>query len=1095
MIELSGFICYKKNQLIFLAFFFLFSFIPAGQDILIEEFGSREVIPLAFQTLQDNKGYLWIATVGGLFRSNGRELIHHAFVRDDPYCLSSSDVRVLLEDSSGRLWVGTYTGGLNLYQAPQNSWLHYRAEAKINEGLQSDTVLALCEDRDGAIWIGTWGGGVNRFDPRLEKWNHYGHDPDDENTLSNNNVSSIIEDKNGIIWVGTQRGLNRFDPETVTWKRYLKKDQTADQSACDIITCLREDPGGYIWVGTFNGGLNRLNPQDGNWRGYSQKKAETITAIFIDRPDRFLIGTSSGVWGFSPYSGKWTDPEKLKLSGMIESIDRDFSGNIWISGTPDLRRVNPWKSQWRTVVLKEQGIDSFIDCLCLHPEQGIMLVIEGRIWRFDSEKNALFPFTAMPDPPPLDSVITGILCDSEGWFWLGTANAGILHRQPWGDQWIHHNAEEEAGGLLSAQIVSLAEDKHGVVWAITGLGLARYNRNSGNWKHYRHQPDDSNSLSSDNTTSLLLSLDQHVWVGTENGLNQYDPGNDQWTRYTLDPRNANTIGNNYITSLFEDSRGIIWAGTIMGLFGYDRSARQWQELKSHASLAKRISAVLEDRHGYLWISTPTGIVRHHPVSGESRFLDQENAFFVTRTSFNRSGIDPLGRLIMADEQGFVIIDPERLSFNLNPPKTVIEGIIPADASPERLQALKAMILSGALTLTHKENSFSLHFAALDFTDPDKNHCHFRLDPFDPDWREAGDKNKVEYTNIPPGEYFFWVKGCNSDGIWDEIGARLRIVIVPAIWQTLWFRLFLFLGLVSAFCFLIFFLRRNSPLPYFWRWKRARHIGAYQLEKVVGQGGMATVYQAHSLLNRQKKVAIKVLRDEIATDPLTRRRFLQEGSLIDILHHPNIVRIFERSIKDNEIYIVMEYLEGVTLKKKLEEQGRLDVSSWLNIMRQLVEVLVKIHAQGVIHRDLKPANIMLLNQDENPLFVKVLDFGVARHNYQSTLTEMGNLLGTIQYMAPEQILRSEYLSAGDIYSCAVMSYEMLTGVRPFPEENIMETIGYITAGTPRSMRSLIREIPGKVENLVSLMLVSDPGQRPDARELSIILQELELNGDN
>ncbi len=235
---------------------------------------------------------------------------------------------------------------------------------------------------------------------------------------------------------------------------------------------------------------------------------------------------------------------------------------------------------------------------------------------------------------------------------------------------------------------------------------------------------------------------------------------------------------------------------------------------------------------------------------------------------------------------------------------------------------------------------------------------------------------------------------------------------------------------------------------------------YEILEVIGTGGMAVVYRARCrLLNRY--VAIKILKDEFASDADFRRRFHTEAQAVAKLQHPNIVSIYDVNRTDNIEYIVMELVEGITLKEYMDKKGALSVSEFLHFAPQIAAALEHAHNRGIIHRDIKPQNIIILRDGS----LKVTDFGIARfaQNQQVTLTD--EALGSVHYVSPEQARGSQIDARSDIYSFGVMMYEMITGRLPFEGDTPVAVVLQHINSVPLAPREIDPEIPEALEQII------------------------------
>lgn len=287
--------------------------------------------------------------------------------------------------------------------------------------------------------------------------------------------------------------------------------------------------------------------------------------------------------------------------------------------------------------------------------------------------------------------------------------------------------------------------------------------------------------------------------------------------------------------------------------------------------------------------------------------------------------------------------------------------------------------------------------------------------------------------------------------------------------------------------LTLFIRKYRYLLTFW--KRKNHIGHYRLMDKIASGGMGVVYKAHDVLDKSKQIAIKVLREEYFTDEAQKKRFKNEAAIIDQFDHPHIVKVIERGEADGNLYIAMELLEGRPLDALIKEEGRFSVAIALHIMTQVAEAVAKIHQKNIIHRDLKPGNIMLVEKEDNPYFVKLLDFGLSKTGSFTRMTRTGMILGTIFYLSPEQVLGKDLSPASDIYSLGVIFYEMLSGEKPFSGESEENIIQQILEKEPIEIIMLRPDVPEELNHLIMQMVSKKSTRRPSIETVSDILNSI------
>ncbi len=264
-------------------------------------------------------------------------------------------------------------------------------------------------------------------------------------------------------------------------------------------------------------------------------------------------------------------------------------------------------------------------------------------------------------------------------------------------------------------------------------------------------------------------------------------------------------------------------------------------------------------------------------------------------------------------------------------------------------------------------------------------------------------------------------------------------------------------------------------------------GRYEILEVIGTGGMAVVYKARChRLNRL--VAIKILKDELSKDEEFRNRFHAESQAVAKLNHPNIMSVHDVSTHEGTDYIVMELIEGITLKQYMEKKGTLNWKETLHFGMQIAKALEHAHGQGIVHRDIKPHNVMVLKNGS----AKVTDFGIARLMSQSnTLTK--EALGSVHYISPEQAKGGRVDNRSDIYSLGVVMYEMMTGRAPYDGDSpVAVAIQHINGGA--TMPSMLNpNIPGGLEQIIMRCMATDPAQRySTATALLYDLEEFRKN---
>jgi serine/threonine protein kinase len=266
---------------------------------------------------------------------------------------------------------------------------------------------------------------------------------------------------------------------------------------------------------------------------------------------------------------------------------------------------------------------------------------------------------------------------------------------------------------------------------------------------------------------------------------------------------------------------------------------------------------------------------------------------------------------------------------------------------------------------------------------------------------------------------------------------------------------------------------------------------YRIEKRIGQGGIGDVYYGFDI-ETKAPVAVKALKPHVvAGDPDIVERFRREGEALRELDHPNIVKMLATIEEDGQHYIVMEYVGGGSLRDLLDNEGRLPLERVLHIALDLSDALTRAHRLKIVHRDIKPANV-LLAKDGTP---RLTDFGAARLQDRTDLTEQGTVIGTIAYLSPEACKGQKLDARNDIWSFGVMLFEMLTGKRPFDEKETPSTIIAIVTKPLPDLVALMPDVPPNLVDLIYNMLEKNPNDRiPSMRQVGAELEAIIRNAD-
>ena len=786
--------------------------------------------------LQDRRGFMWFATRDGLNRYDGNAFLVYKNNPNDPGSLGSNFIQDLMEDEQGYLWIATNTG-VDKFDPATERCTRYLHDPNNRNSLGGASVKSIAQDSRGFLWFGTEDGGLDSFDPARDTFSHYRNDSDGHFI---GRISEVTADKHGDIWVVGERGLFHLDPNAaqLTHPPATGKILSAD--------ALYEDEAGNLWVLTDSpiAGLVKYERQAERLTSYPLRAhavgvlASTASggslngSLVSDGQNGLWVPSSQGLYYFDRRTERFiyqfqhdeTNPDSLD-SNAVFSVYRDRGGVLWV-GTEN----------------------SGLNILNFRQEQFVDYMHRP------ADPNSLSP-----------GRVKAIYEDPTGVLWVGLFPRALDRVDRKTGKITHYLPRPNDNRTLSegTNVNSIYRDPKGYLWVGGGgSGLDRLDERTGRFKHYRHNPDDPNSLISDNVYTIYGDRDGHMWVGQVGGLSRFDPKTDRFINYrpvadnpasldntvwvigqdrsqslwlgtwggslirfdektrrfvndAPDPRDAHRLNGGGINTIHEDRSGTMWVGAMDGLYRYNRNGRTFIRYTDAQGLpSSTIRCILEDGAGTLWLSTQKGVSRFDPQRQVFRNYDvydglQSNEFS-TGCYQGRNG-----EMFFGGSNGLNAFFPDNVRDNSYVPPVVITSFkIFNKAVPIGPKSVlkRAIPYVDSLTLSYRDNVFSFEFAALSYANSHKNRYRYKLENFEPGWNEVGSKQRLAtYTNLDPGKYVFHVQGSNSDGVWNEQGASLIIIVTPPWWKTTWVR-------TLCFSFVLILLWA----AYQWRLRQLRH---------------------------------------------------------------------------------------------------------------------------------------------------------------------------------------------------------------------------------------------------------------------------------
>jgi signal transduction histidine kinase/ligand-binding sensor domain-containing protein/CheY-like chemotaxis protein len=774
---------------------------------------------------------MWFGTWNGLNRFDGYNfIIYKSEIQG--HSLSNNFVYSICEDKNGNIWVGT-KNGLNILDYPTNQFINLFHDPNNNNSIASNRINTVYCDHKGMIWVGTADSGLDRITlNKNDEFNfrviHFKNNASDPGSLPGNEISHILEDHLGNIWVGTNQGLGKLNAGTGKFKVYRNIPGNFSSLSINTVLAIYEDKSGYIWVGTTFG-LNRLDPKTELFTQFLNNQDDpksishsTVNAIAEDLDGNLLIGTLGGLDRYNKddhtfYRFAVNQNGDYSLNNeFVNVLYTDKEGNVWI-GTDKggVNKYNTYQKEFGYFAhhpdnpnsLSNNTINSVLE------EQHVLWVgtAGGGLNEFDRNTKTFKYYKNIPHKPSSinSNFITSVIRDNKQNLWIGTWGGGLDKMiSPNGDgSFKHFINTNNPSSICSSFISSIWQDESGfmLVGTLGGIDLF-YPGKEGAFRHIANNPDWKNRITE--VGCILKDKRGTYWIGTRYGLYKVSadklkgkPEDTDFTHYVNIAGNQNSLPGNYIISLCEDHKGNIWVGTygngISKIQVLPNNHVQFSNYTQTDGLCNNVVyAILEDNNGVLWLSTDNGLSRFDPKQTyfKNFFVTdglQSNQFYWSAAYKSKEG-----RLYFGGIKGLNFFYPDSIRDNPFTPKVAITDFkIYNNTVNIGLWNNKKVILTkiinetNKIDLSYKENVFSFEFSALDYFLPEKAQYQYKMEGVDQDWVTVpASRRFVTYTNLKGGDYTFWLKASNSDGVWSNEPTKLKIHISPPFWATLWFRI-------------------------------------------------------------------------------------------------------------------------------------------------------------------------------------------------------------------------------------------------------------------------------------------------------------------
>lgn len=740
---------------------------------------------MVYSIIQDNSGFIWLGTIDGLNRFDG--INFKIYKRDDSVdgSIGSNKILSLLQVDNDHIWVGTANG---IYIHDLNLEKFTRFEEKTGEGKMVEGIIRdIKADREGNIWIAAQEKGVFLYtrDGKLKLCD-----------IHDANARKIDFDSKGNIWVATHGGgILRIHPQTGAISRFLLDSETKNRSDNDVNIILPLNSSRLL-IGTSNKGVLQFDLTRERFMPFLEKGGNGtplyVRSLMKTETQELWIGTEEGIYIHDLKTNRChnirhrhNDPYSLS-DNAIHSLYQDREGGIWV-GTffGGVNYFHPAFTQFRKYypISGQNSISGkSISEFCEDEQNNLWIGTEDEGLNHLDLTTGRFSRSSIPAKN-----IHSLLYDNRK-LWVGTFSEGLYVMDL--PTRSYKNYTNSTHNLKDDNIYSIYKDGSGRIWLGSSTGLQFYEPSTDNFIRVREEiiRNQVNDITEDHNGIL--------WFATiGDGIYSYDRFTERWRHYLIPSAHGVNDTGRSIICILKDKKNRLWVGTEgAGVAIYDKASDSFRNVATaREGLPNEvIYRLIEDSRGYIWGSTNKGIFMLVPETMKITSYFHSKGLLGDQFNYKSGYMDKNGTIYFGGVKGFVAFNPVELETNGIIPPIVLTNFqiwnsqVPIGTTHSPLK--QSITRTSRITLPHNISVFSISFAALSYVYPKGNLYAYKLEGRDDEWiqvKQIQPEHNVNYSDLPPGNYTFLVKGANSDGIWNETAATLSIKILPPWYRTIW----------------------------------------------------------------------------------------------------------------------------------------------------------------------------------------------------------------------------------------------------------------------------------------------------------------------
>lgn len=778
---------------------------------------------------QDNTGFIWIGTNGGLSKWNGYSFTNYTHSKNDSTTVGQGRINEIYEDSKGRIWIGTFQGGLSMYNVQTNSFIRY--QNKLNTSLSSYNNITQIIEHNGMLIIGTFDSGLFVFDINTKSFTPLTIEIADTNKTRNLSIKKLYCDNDSVLWVGHTKGLLKIHhvKHSINEVKAFSTEIISNQSILAISRTSKNE----LLIGSENNGIFCFNETNQKLQCNHKYlcpslKNQTIRDFIVDKYNNLWIATEGkGVYIYNSVSNTFSNYRSLQnnpttlTSDIIYCFAQDNNSNIWV-GTFNggVNLVNYSKQSFNHI--RGYGLDNELNnnnvlSFCELNDTSILIGTDGGgLSVFNTKDQSISKFTDIPDLNN-HGVVVCIKKDATNNIYIGTYKSGLFVYNLTSKKTKNYRKGVGRNQLLSNNIWAIEVDNNNDVWIGTlGEGISFLDTHKNTLTNYFYNPNDSNSLSNNFISKIYNTSSGEIWIATHHAGINILTDKKKGTFKRITSLSNQGLSSNEIWDIFEDSNNTIWVATHDGgLCKFDSKKNSFTSYTIDDGLpSNNIRSIIEDYNNSLWISSNKGISKVTTKNETCTFTNFSINHGLQGNEFNlNAGLTTSDNfLFFGGSNGFNVFHPDSIKFSSIIAPTVITSITALfhNARSNSKGNSSNIINSNTndIKLSHDLSILTIECALLDYTFTETNQYHYKLEGYNTDWINNGRSRTLSFTNLDPGEYLLKIKGTNSFGLQNGKMAQLKITILPPIWDMAWFKAAALFLLIAA-VLLIYWLRTRS----------------------------------------------------------------------------------------------------------------------------------------------------------------------------------------------------------------------------------------------------------------------------------------------